>query len=229
MNLKYAPRSILSILSTVALTALPVAILAAASLSAISCSDSSAPGDSSDPSIPVGDEDFVPPPSDDGSGQPPDGATTVSCQSSAGCAYWYCECADGAVVNTANCTNGFCLDAETTCPEACEFFDHGDWNGRVGGGPEQPTPNPDPPPNPSSCGSQGSTPDGCWSCIEAECCSESAACYDNPDCLGYWDCFIDCGLGDPNCESECGEFYPFGVDDYYDLVYCGEANCSFDC
>lgn len=233
MNLKYTPQSIFCTVltaarSTAALAVLPAAILSISSLAAISCSGSSETADSSAPSTP-GDEDFVPPPSDDGSGQRPDGATTVRCNGSADCAYWYCECADGAVVNTANCTNGFCLDAETTCPEACEYFDHGDWNGRVGGGPGEPTPNPDPEPNPSNCGSQGSTPDTCWSCIEAECCDESAACYSNPDCLDYWDCVIDCGVGNPNCELDCGEIYPFGVGDYDDLVFCGQNYCSPEC
>ena len=188
------------------------------------CSGGGSSSDS-DPTIPQGDEDFVPPSSDNGSGEP-SGATTTVCEDVDDCAYWFCECSDGAIVNTANCTNNFCLDAPSTCPSACEYFDHGDWSGRVGGGPN---PAPDPDPNPSSCGTQGGTSDVCWSCVESECCGESAACYDNPDCLDYWDCRYFCDPSDQDCIYQCDEQYPLGVFDYEDLESCLLGSCSQDC
>ncbi len=190
------------------------------------CSGTSGDSDTgSDSSIPQGEEDFVPPPSDDGSGNQPSGATDTTCQDAEDCAYWYCECADGAIVNTANCTNGFCLDAKSTCPAACEYFEHGAWSGRVGGGPTDDT---TPPPT-NTCGTQGSTSETCWSCVEAECCDVSAACYDNPECLNYWDCVVLCAPGDVDCTYDCDTSYPGGAFGFDELASCLENYCSLDC
>ncbi len=175
-----------------------------------------------------GNESYTPPATSDGTGQRPSGATEIRCEVAEDCGFWYCECQDGAIVNSANCTNGYCLDAPSSCPSACEAFDHGNWSGSATGGPSVPTPTPDPPPT-SSCGDQGSTSEQCWSCIESECCGESAACYGNPDCLDYWDCLYDCGFGDPSCESYCGDLHPFGVTDYDNLAYCADSYCTADC
>ena len=178
-------------------------------------------------SVPPGDEDFTPPPTDNGGGRP-SGATNVTCQSGSDCAYWFCRCDDGSVVNSADCSNGFCMDAPSACPGACEYFNHGGWTGEAGGGPVPPQPDPGPGPS-AQCGNQGSTDSVCWSCVESQCCSESAACYDNAECLGYWDCVADCGIGAPGCESQCGSIYPGGENDYYQLESCLVSDCSLEC
>jgi hypothetical protein len=190
-------------------------------LSTFACSGGG--GKNSNDRIPPGEEDFTPPPTNNGEGRP-SGATTFTCEVAEDCGYWHCRCDDGFVVNTANCTNGYCLDASSTCPEACEYFDHGGWTGEYGGGPRQP----DDPPN-SECGQQEGTNDTCWSCVEDECCGESAACYDNPQCLGYWDCIVDCAPDDFSCESICADLYSEGVNDFYTVRECLNSRCDVEC
>src|SRR5688572_3034340 len=86
-----------------------------------------------------GEQDFTPPPDTEGDGtSQPAGATDTTCSAAEDCGYWFCACADGAVVNSAACTNGWCMGAAAACPEACAHFDHGDWTGEAGGGPGQP-------------------------------------------------------------------------------------------
>jgi len=187
----------------------------------VSCTAGDGDGDGN--SVPPGDQVFTPDPSDTGSGKPA-GATDFTCDAVAECDYWYCRCEDGFVVNAANCKNGYCMDAASSCPSACEYFEHGSWTGEAGGGPKEPTPTP----TPSECGEQGSTNDTCWSCVEDECCGDSAACYDNPDCLDYWDCLYGCGFGFA-CEDSCRSLYPDGVYDYENLSQCVDFQCSQDC
>ena len=45
---------------------------------------------------------------------------------------------DGSImpVNARNCTDGYCLDAAHTCPNACSAFGY-TWAGTAGGGPSQ--------------------------------------------------------------------------------------------
>lgn len=68
----------------------------------------------------------------------PVGATAVQCSAPSDCGNWVCECSAGAPVNASNCTNGYCLDAERSCPKACAGFDE-TWTGRASGGPSSKT------------------------------------------------------------------------------------------
>lgn len=78
--------------------------------------------------------------SSSGGSSKPSGATNVTCQSEEDCGYWFCDCKDSSgdvsPVNSANCTNGYCLDAAASCPDACAAFGK-TWTGTAGGGPEQ--------------------------------------------------------------------------------------------
>ncbi len=185
-------------------------------VSLASCSGGGGEGDT----IGAGGQDYVPDSTDNGGGRP-DNATNVTCSSAqADCAYWFCRCEDGAVVNSANCVNGFCLDAQASCPDACSYFDHGDWTGAAGGGPTQEPPGP-------NCGSQGGSLE-CQQCSETECCSQSASCTDNPECLNLWDCVVDC-RGDGGCVSNCEDQHFSGVDDFYSYTSCLDSNCLDEC
>jgi hypothetical protein len=174
-----------------------------------------------------GDEDFTPPAESEGDGtSKPADATDTTCASSGDCAYWFCACADGAVVNSANCTNGWCMGAATACPDACASFEHGAWTGDAGGGPGQPVD--DDPPAGGDCGGLGSADPTCDACYADECCGEGAACADNPSCLDYWDCAVGCG-GDSLCRDDCDFLYPDGASDYASLEGCLLGACFDAC
>jgi hypothetical protein len=70
----------------------------------------------------------------------PTGATTVTCNVADDCGYWFCDCkqpsGDVMPVNARNCKNGFCMDAASSCPDACSAFGY-TWMGTAGGGPSQ--------------------------------------------------------------------------------------------
>jgi len=170
------------------------------------------------PSSP-GNQDFTPPPETHGTGQP-DGATSVTCSTGADCDYWFCRCADGAVVNSALCVNSYCMDAANACPPACEYFDHGAWTGAAGGGPGTSMP--------PACGDLGSSDPDCDACFHDACCDEGAACSDRADCLSYWDCAVACG-SDPGCRDECDLQYPQGAGPYAALESCLLDSCSSQC
>src|SRR5690349_6862082 len=80
-----------------------------------------------------GTQSYSPPTTNNGGGKPTN-ATNATCGSADDCAWWYCECSDGAVVNSRTCTNGYCLAADGTCPGGCASFNHGSWTGNYGGG-----------------------------------------------------------------------------------------------
>jgi hypothetical protein len=176
-------------------------------------------GDGDDAPTMPGEEDFTPPPSNNGGGQPP-GATDVTCQSGSDCDYWFCRCADGAVVNSALCVNSYCMDAASACPDACAYFDHGAWTGSAGGGPGTS--------QPLECGGYGSSDPDCDACFADECCDEGAACGENPDCEPYWDCAVACD-GDPICRDECDAAYPDGAGVYAALESCLLDGCYDEC
>jgi hypothetical protein len=96
-------------------------------------------GGGDDDSVGPGSQSFDPPSEQQGSGKPSD-ATTVTCTQAEDCGYWYCRCEDGAIVNSALCVNGYCMGAQTACPRACDYFNHGPWTGEAGGGPGGMTP-----------------------------------------------------------------------------------------
>lgn len=74
----------------------------------------------------------------------PPGATSVTCSRGDDCGNWACQCKTGAPVNAKNCTNGYCIDAEHTCPSSCRNFGS-EWTGSASGGPT-PSPSPTTPP-----------------------------------------------------------------------------------
>jgi hypothetical protein len=166
-----------------------------------------------------GDQDFTPPPTDDGTGMPP-GATSFTCDVGEDCDFWFCQCADGAVVNSAFCVNGYCMDAASACPDACAFFDHGNWTGAAGGGPGTS--------QPLECGGLGSDTPSCDDCFHDQCCDQGETCGESQACLDYWDCAVACG-GDPDCRAECDVLYPDGADAYGELEACVVGECSAAC
>ena len=174
-------------------------------------------GDGDSPTGP-GDQSYNPPAETMGSGTPT-GATSYTCEQAEDCGYWYCRCEDGAVVNSALCVNGYCMNAETACPRACEYFDHGKWTGEAGGGPGTTT---------SSCGGLGSANAACETCMESKCCSEATACGTSLSCLDYWDCVVPCN-GDPACRDQCDAQYPAGAAPYEALRDCLLDNCHSQC
>ncbi len=60
--------------------------------------------------------------------------TGKSCASPSDCAYFYCRCNDGAVVNSRLCALGACQGPNAHCETACKAFSHGGWSGTYGGG-----------------------------------------------------------------------------------------------
>lgn len=169
-------------------------------------------------SIGPGAQSFDPPAEQQGTGKPSD-ATQVTCARAEDCGYWYCRCEDGAVVNSALCVNGYCMNAQSACPRACTYFNHGAWTGEAGGGPNTMM---------QTCGGLGSDKVACDTCMKQECCSEAAACGGSSSCFPYWDCWIACD-GDPSCEATCRDTYPSGVGPFEGLRGCLLDNCSSQC
>lgn len=152
----------------------------------------------------------------DGSGVPV-GATADRCTDSPDCAYWFCACTDGAVVNSAFCHNTYCLDAASQCDTACGNFGHGAWTGTLGSNPG----------GGGSCGSLSSANAACDACYQASCCDQGAACNKNASCLGYWDCYVACTTS--SCRASCNEAYPLGADDFGALQSCLVSACAGSC
>lgn len=175
-----------------------------------------------------------------GTGKPAH-ATDVTCSSANACGNWYCACKDGAIVNSANCTNGYCLDQTVACPDACSWFKHGAWTGDYGGGPK--------PPSSSSTGGGGtggssgnggttnSTGSGqqcstnatpCGACLAKNCCDLSNSCSKTQDCSEYIQCTGNCAH-DETCLDGCAQAYPSGADVGRDFYNCGDASCPGEC
>jgi hypothetical protein len=184
------------------------------------CVMAAACGGDDDGSIGPGMQDYEPPAEQQGSGKP-GGATSYTCSQASDCGYWFCRCEDGAVVNSALCVNGFCMNAESACPRACEYFNHGAWTGEAGGGPGGTT-------TPPACGGLGSDLAACDSCMKSQCCDEASACGSSQSCFNYWDCVVECD-GDPSCRAECEDSYPSGVGPYEGLSSCLLDNCYMQC
>ncbi len=145
---------------------------------------------------------------------------TCSGGSAEECSYWYCRCADGALVNSRFCSNGACKGPGAICEDSCQYFGHGAWTGLAGGGP--PPPNPDGSSGNNSNGDPGNT-QSCDACIQEDCGWERDACLDEPDCGDYTSCVRD------EDAFTCSERYPFGQTPYDDLAFCIESNCSSIC
>lgn len=182
-------------------------------------------GGSDGPSGP-GDQTYMPPAGGSGSAVDPGDATSVTCHGLNDCDYWFCECADGAVVNSALCQNGYCMGAKSACPDACHYFNHGDWTGHAGGGPDQGGHGSGS--NMNTCGTLGSSNSTCNACVHDSCCSQDAACSASGSCVDYWNCAITC-QGDSACLDVCDEDYPAGRSGYQALEGCIYDSCSSDC
>jgi hypothetical protein len=170
-------------------------------------------------SIGPGSQSFDPPSEMMGSGKPSD-ATSVTCTNAEDCGYWHCRCEDGFVVNSALCTNGYCMNAQAACPRACQYFNHGGWTGEAGGGPQTM--------QPQTCGGLGSQNPACESCMKQDCCDEAASCGNSSQCFPAWDCAIACN-GDTFCEADCQDAYPSGYGAFENLRECLLDNCYSEC
>lgn len=165
--------------------------------------------------------------------------TNVTCSGLDDCAYWYCRCEDGGLVNASNCVNNYCANADYVCPDACATFDHGEWTGVADGGPSQSSPSSD---NNTDGGSPGggssssgdicagadpSFDDGtaCYECAATYCCDELSACSGNAACLDYVDCKLD-GYSTDDCDF----FHPEGQADFDALfLSCNPSFCGDVC
>lgn len=165
-----------------------------------------------------GKENYQPPTQMMGSGMP-SGATQYRCTAAADCSYWFCRCDDGAVVNSALCENGYCMDAASSCPAACQYFQHGGWTGDAGGGPGMTS---------STCGGLGSKTPACDSCMHESCCGEATECGQAASCLSYWDCVLPCG-DDASCRDSCDAMNPGGKGPYEGLHGCLVDHCLSAC
>lgn len=156
------------------------------------------------------------------------------------CAYWFCRCEDGGVVNARLCDQGFCSGPGAICPDACVAFGRKSWTGFAGGGVKQDPPTQDPPKtDPTPPQDMGSTDpvapmcettftgssSSCDMCADEFCCDAMQRCDGNPECLAYWDCH----LRDLYSREECDAQYPNGALDYDTLDFCMQDNCSSDC
>jgi hypothetical protein len=178
-------------------------------------------GGSDSPAGPGG-QTYMPPGGGSGSADPSD-ATSVTCQGLNDCDYWFCQCADGAVVNSSLCQNGYCMGAKSACPSACAYFNHGDWTGQAGGGPHDHGSG-----SGASCGTLGSSNATCNSCVHGSCCSADAACSASGPCIDYWNCAVDCN-GDASCLGTCDASYPAGRNGYEQLYGCIQDSCGTAC
>lgn len=159
----------------------------------------------------------APPPS-----TPPSRPTSTgeTCREGKDCANWFCQCADGAVVNSAFCYNGACQTPENHCPRACETFRHGAWTGRVGGGPQPP----------SSCAITGLQlgQNACVTCLKDKCCGALQTCDRDAECLAWDRCTTDCN-GDQACRDACSAAHPSGEDRYMQIYNCAASSCPSTC
>jgi hypothetical protein len=192
------------------LVSLPIALITFAA-----CGGADSPG--------PGDQTYMPPAGGSGSADPSD-ATSVTCHGLDDCDYWFCQCADGAVVNSSLCQNGFCMGAKSACPDACHYFNHGDWTGQAGGGPDQGHGSG----SGQSCGTLGSSNATCNSCVHDSCCNADAACSASGACVDYWNCAITCN-GDASCLDVCDQNYPAGRSNYEQLESCINNSCGGAC
>jgi hypothetical protein len=92
---------------------------------------SSGSSTSTSPDVPPGSETVQDTPTSAGTGGAANGKT---CSRAEDCGYYYCKCADGAVVNSRACVQGSCQLPSAHCSSACAAFRHGAWSGVAGGG-----------------------------------------------------------------------------------------------
>jgi hypothetical protein len=81
----------------------------------------------------------------------------------------------------------------------------------------------------SACGVLTFQPTACNTCLEASCCSQKAACSNNPDCFALVQCSSACPATDQACQTDCRSQHPNGAADDTSLSQCGAANCNTQC
>jgi hypothetical protein len=121
--------------------------------------------------------------------------TGKTCGAADDCAYWYCQCNDGAVVNSRLCSQSTCQGPKAHCPSACTTFSHGGWSGSAGGGDA---------PSTSSGADSGTTSPGACS-DKSQCATFSCGCTDGSRITGQ-DCLSNaCATAVSGCESACSD------------------------
>jgi hypothetical protein len=68
----------------------------------------------------------------------------------------------------------------------------------------------------------------CNTCADSHCCSQSAACSNNPDCFALTQCAAPCGAN-TQCVMDCSTHHPNGSPDYTSLQQCLQLNCANAC
>jgi hypothetical protein len=135
-----------------------------------------------------------------GSQTAPGGASSApsgkACSAADDCAYWFCECKDGAIVNSRSCTGGSCQAPAEHCPSACATFGHGAWTGQASGG--------DTSASSSSSSSSSSSGGGSLACgAPTDCASFSCGCTDGAR-LTTQSCVSGvCQNASTGCENAC--------------------------
>ena len=122
--------------------------------------------------------------------------TGKSCASADDCALWYCNCNDGAVVNSRLCHNGSCQGPKAHCESACNAFNHKGWSGSAGGGDDSSASTPKPPKDNGPAGSCQTKND----CSPFECgCTDGSR-------IAVRDCFGGiCSDALSGCQSACSD------------------------
>jgi hypothetical protein len=121
--------------------------------------------------------------------------TGKSCGSADDCAYFYCQCSDGAIVNSRLCSQNACQGAAAHCGTACAVFRHGAWTGVFGGGDTA---------TPPSTKPDGGTPTGACTtndqCAAFQCGCTNGSRITVRDCLGN-----QCQSAETGCQSACSD------------------------
>ena len=135
----------------------------------------------------------------DGTGTPATSAPTgKSCSRADDCGYYFCQCSDGAIVNSRLCSQGSCQGAAAHCGSACTVFKHGSWTGVFGGG-DTTTP-----PTGKDGGTTTNPPAG--SCTTKDQCSPFACGCTDGSRITVRDCFNGaCQDAESGCQSACSD------------------------
>jgi hypothetical protein len=78
-----------------------------------------------------------------------------------------------------------------------------------------------------ACGTLSSSNAACNACMNSTCCSQGAACSNNPACLAIVDCYQNCSTD--ACLQGCTDNNPNGVNDFNTYTQCILNDCSVAC
>jgi hypothetical protein len=81
----------------------------------------------------------------------------------------------------------------------------------------------------STCGSLDFGSTACNTCMDANCCTESAACANDSDCFALLQCVAACPATDQQCGTDCIAQHPNGSAAYNALTQCRAASCTTQC